>query len=131
MDSQVAAKAVIVNLDNQVLMMCEKGRWQAPGGRLEAGETLLQGLKREVFEQTGIIKMEVGEAIHIDEWFGKPEGVKKHIVAIFYVCNVASDNVELSDEHDDYAWITLDELNDFIIEPEMKRAIKKLWSLNE
>jgi 8-oxo-dGTP pyrophosphatase MutT (NUDIX family) len=126
MDSQVAVKAVIVNLDNEALIMSEKGRWQAPGGRLEAGETLLKGLVREVFEETGLQHLEIGDVVHVDEWFAKPEGIRKHIVAIFFVCHTQSDQIVLSDEHDDFAWITPADFDDYELELEMKTAIAKV-----
>lgn len=45
--------------DDKVLMMQEakvscKGMWYLPAGRLEPNETLVQGVKREVLEETGL-----------------------------------------------------------------------------
>lgn len=48
MDSQVAVKAVIQNTEGKFLIVREGGRWQAAGGRLESGEKLEEGLRREV-----------------------------------------------------------------------------------
>ena len=124
MDSQVAVKAVIVNPKNQALIMCEKGRWQAPGGRLESGERLKEGLAREILEETGIDDLKIGNAIHIDEWFGKPEGKRVHIIAIFFACSIDHDKVAVSDEHEGFAWVTVANLSNYVIEPEIKKAIE-------
>lgn len=124
MDSQVAAKAVVVNSKGQALIMCEKGRWQAPGGRLESGERLREGLAREVLEETGIKNLKIGDAVHVDEWFGKPEGKRVHIVAIFFACSTSSDKITLSNEHEDFAWVGIADLSKYILEPEIKRAIE-------
>ena len=127
MDSQVAVKAVILNKDGKVLIMNEKGRWQAPGGRLEQGEKLKVGLAREVNEETAITDLEIGEAIHVDEWFAVPEDKKVHIVAIFYECSTNTDEITLEPiEHEDFAWVGLNDLDDYVIEPEMKIAIEKV-----
>lgn len=125
MDNQVAVKAVIQKTDGKFLIVREKDRWQAVGGRLEKGETLEEGLRREVMEETGITKLEVGKIIHVDEWYSKPEGELKHIVALFFLTKVISSNVKLSDEHQEYAWITVTELNKYedSIEKEIKQAI--------
>lgn len=125
MDSQVAVKAVIQNPEGKFLILKEKDRWQAVGGRLEKGEKLEEGLRRETQEETGITNLEVGKVIHVDEWFSKPEGELKHIVALFFLCKTESNRVALSDEHEEFAWITADELDDYndLIEKEIKQAI--------
>jgi len=125
MDSQVAVKAVIQNKTGQFLIVSEKGRWQAVGGRLEKGEKLEEGLRREVEEETGITKLNVGKVIHVDEWFSKPEGELKHIVALFFLCISDTEKIALSDEHQAYAWVTVDELEGYAdtIEKEIKQAI--------
>lgn len=126
MDNQVDVKAVIVNGNDQALIVCEKGRWQAPGGRLEGGERLQEGLLREVFEETGIKELQVGEVVHVDEWFAKPEGKKVHIVALFYVCYVQSPEIILSEEHEDFAWVSVKDLHKYTLEPEIHKAITKV-----
>jgi len=125
MDSQVAVKAVIQNDERKFLIVREGKRWQAVGGRLEKGEKLEEGLRREVKEETGIIDLEVGKVIHVDEWFSKPEGELKHIVALFFLCKASPSEVTLSNEHQEYAWVTADELEKYgdMIEKEIKQAI--------
>jgi 8-oxo-dGTP pyrophosphatase MutT (NUDIX family) len=125
MDSQVAVKAVIRNQDGKFLIVREGQRWQAVGGRLEKGEKLEEGLRRETEEETGITDLDVGKVIHVDEWFSKPEGELKHIVALFFLCSTDSNDIALSEEHQEYAWITVEELDSFgdLIEKEIKQAI--------
>lgn len=124
MDSQVAVKAVIRNSEGKFLIMREGERWQAVGGRLEKGEKLEDGLRRETEEETGITDLEVGKAIHVDEWFAKPEGELKHIVAIFFLCRSSTNEVRLSSEHQEFAWVTPDELDEYeTLEKEIKQAI--------
>lgn len=125
MDSQVAVKAVIKNQDGKFLIVREGERWQAVGGRLEKGEKLEDGLRRETSEKTGITDLAVGKVIHVDEWFAKPEGELKHIVALFFLCDTKTSEVVLSDEHQEYAWTTPEELEAYgeSIEKEIKEAI--------
>ena len=51
------ARAILVNSKNEVLMCYSNGlqHYEFPGGHLEEGETLEDGLKREILEETGII----------------------------------------------------------------------------
>lgn len=54
--SAVAVQAIIVNQDQQVLLLSSptpKQGWQVVSGALEAGETLLAGTLREVYEELG------------------------------------------------------------------------------
>lgn len=125
MDSQVAVKAVIKNKSDEYLIVREGERWQAVGGRLEKGEKLEDGLRREVEEETGIREFSLGKVIHVDEWFAKPEGELKHIVALFFICEVDDSEVKISEEHQEYAWIKPEDLENYgeSIEKEIKQAI--------
>ena len=125
MDNQVAVKAVIQNNEGKFLIMREGERWQAVGGRLEKGEKLEDGLRRETQEETGITDLEVGKVIHVDEWFAKPEGELKHIVALFFLCKTTSSDVTLSDEHQEFAWVSANDLERYgdAMEKEIKQAI--------
>jgi len=135
MDTQVAVKAVIQNKDGKFLIVRERERWQAVGGRLDPGEKLEDGLRRETEEETGITDLEIGKVIHVDEWFAKPEGELKHIVALFFLCKTKSNNVKLSEEHQEFAWVTIDELDSYgdILEKEIKQAIlfASAWTLGK
>lgn len=48
-------KALIINSKNEILLGYAHKTYQFPGGHLEKNETLEEGLKREIQEETGII----------------------------------------------------------------------------
>lgn len=109
---RVACKAVIVK-EGKVLVLREAttyeegtnhGRYHFPGGRINPGEPFQEGLLREVKEETGL-EVQVGEPFFVGEWFPIIRGVKNHIVAIFFLCDPLSDQIILSEEHDDYKWV--------------------------
>lgn len=52
--------AVVINDQNEILMMQEakascSGKWYLPAGRVERNENLVDAVKREVLEETGLI----------------------------------------------------------------------------
>ena len=114
---RVACKAIIVR-DGRILLMRESaaydtntkaGLYQFPGGRVEPGEPFMDGLLREIQEETAI-KITIGKPFHIDEWMPTVKGQKLHIVAIFFVCEYQTGEVRLSEEHDDFQWVNLEEV---------------------
>src|SRR5271154_4328327 len=56
----IGVGAVILDEYGRVLLIRRatepmKGHWSLPGGLLELGETLIEGVKREIHEETGLI----------------------------------------------------------------------------
>jgi 8-oxo-dGTP diphosphatase len=109
---RVACKALIRH-GSKVLFLREAatykdgtniGKYHLPGGRIDPGEPFLEGLAREVLEETGL-KVAVGTVFYVSEWFPVIRGQKNHIVGMFFSCTAKTDKVRLSDEHDDAVWI--------------------------
>ena len=110
---RIAAKAVITDRDGDILLLREArtyregtniGKYLLPGGRINPGEPILKGLKREVFEETGL-KIKTAQPFHVGEWSPIIHGIPHQIVGMFYTCKVSPDDITLSTEHDDYAWV--------------------------
>lgn len=111
-NQRIAMKAVIVK-DGKILLLREAstyeegtnvGRYQFPGRRINPGEPFLDGLTREVREETGL-EVEVGDPFFVGEWFPVIKGVPNQIVAMFFICTPLTTDVKLSEEHDDYRWV--------------------------
>lgn len=61
--------AVVSDPDGRTLLVREDGRWLAPGGEVEPGESHTEALRREVREETGVniavgVPVAVTEVVH-------------------------------------------------------------------
>lgn len=97
------------------------GFWEMPSGKLEFGETVEQGLQREIFEEVGIdINPFHKQIIGISEYSSEKTEGTKYSVQLNYVVEVPTKElpIKLSDEHTAYVWVTRDSeyIDEFIAE---------------
>ena len=64
-----------------------EGEWSIPGGMLELGETIVEGVRRELAEETGL-EVRVLDLIEVFERISPDEGGKAqyHFVVLDYLC---------------------------------------------
>ena len=91
-----------------------KGYWSLPGGALEIGERLQDGLRREVLEETGLI-VEPGEVFEIFERImpdikGNPE---YHYVLLDYICEVKGGKLAAASDCSAAVWVSRNKLKDY------------------
>lgn len=70
-DKVIRVKALIVNSKKEILLGEAFGTIQFPGGHLEEGESLKEGLKREILEETGILLTQDYEPFFAIKYFLK------------------------------------------------------------
>ena len=107
-----------------------KGEWSIPGGTLEVGETLTEGVRRELAEETGI-EVRVLELIEVFERiFSDGDGrAKYHFVILDYLCEVASGSARAGSDVTDVAWAAEPELGQYSLTPTATRVIKKAFQM--
>ncbi|MER5864634.1 NUDIX domain-containing protein [Kitasatospora sp. NPDC002040] len=101
----VSVAGVVVREDGRVLAIrrADNGTWEPPGGVLELGETVEDGVRREVFEETGIL-------VQVDRLTGVYKNMARGIVALVFRCHPESGHERLSDESTAVDWLTPDEV---------------------
>jgi 8-oxo-dGTP diphosphatase len=130
----VGVGAVVVQ-DGRVLLVRRggeplKGHWTLPGGVLEVGETLLEGVAREVSEETGLM-VEPVELIELLERIHREEGrVRYHYVIADYLCKVTGGELRAASDADAVRWVERAEWNSHSalkLDPITVRVIEKGW----
>jgi 8-oxo-dGTP diphosphatase len=108
----VAMKAFIIH-DGKVLILRESSKYQEGtnaarydivGGRVKPGQRFDESLRREIREETGL-EVTLGRPFYVGEWRPVIKGEPAQIVATFFECHADTNEVKLSEDHDDYQWI--------------------------
>ena len=101
------------------------GEWSLPGGMLEVGETLQQGVAREVMEETGC-EVAVGAVVATIDLITRDDDgrVHYHYVLIDLLAEWISGEGRPNDESSDLAWATLAELPEYHLWAETERVIR-------
>jgi len=134
--SLIGVGAVIVQ-DGRVLLVQRgrdpmKGQWTLPGGVLEVGESLVEGVAREVREETGL-EIEVLELVELLDRIHREDGrVRFHYVIADYLCRVTGGELHAASDADAVRWIERAEWNSHSalkIDPITTRVIEEGWQM--
>jgi len=130
----VAVGAIVVK-DGRVLLVRRgtaplKGHWTLPGGVLELGESLHEGLVREVREETGLV-VEPLELIELlDRIHREDDRIRFHYVIADYLCRVAGGEAKAASDADEVRWLERAEWNSHSavkLDPLTVMVIEKAW----
>ena len=108
-----------------------QGEWSIPGGMLELSETLHEGVRRELAEETGIAVrvldlIEIFERITCDE-----AGLcQYHFVIADYLCERLSGEAQAASDVIDVAWSLESELDKYSLTPTATRVIRKAFQMS-
>lgn len=125
-DSKQVAKCLIVDGDKVLLMLRKKddsygGTWDLPGGHIRYGETILEGMKREVFEECGLVVKTTQRSVSYRE--------RNHT---FFISDDWSGKLlEELPEHDEAQWVSIKDIPQYKMGSFYSSAIEKLLSLTE
>jgi len=121
----VAQKSII--LYNRKVLLIQRSsyasgenEWEIPGGGLRFGEDLLEGLLREVHEETGL-SVRVNRLLYAMTALVSPQ---RQIVGLTYLSHASSDQITLSHEHKNSLWASRKQLVALLNKPMLDDFMK-------
>jgi ADP-ribose pyrophosphatase YjhB (NUDIX family) len=112
--SKPTAGALVEDAEGRLLLARRaeepfKGRWDIPGGFLEEGEHPLDGLRRELREETGL---EVEPLEFLGVWMDRYGGdsTAEATLNLYWTARVVSGEARAADDVDDLRWFERDQL---------------------
>ncbi len=134
----VGVGAVVVDRERVLLVHRghepSKGKWSLPGGMLELGESLMEGVAREVLEETGLV-VEAVELVELIDRIQRQSGpagerVRYHYVIADYLCRVVGGALQAASDADAVRWVERAEWNShsaLSLDPITVRVIEAGW----
>ena len=115
-----------------------EGQWSIPGGMLELGETLTQGVERELAEETGL-QVNVAELLEVferifpappnaDGTAGDISRPQYHFVILDYLCELQGGTLCAGSDALEFAWTREEELVKFDLTVAATRVLRKAFA---
>ncbi len=118
-DTDKIAKAVVMK-DGKALLLKRSnymkkyaGEWDLPGGHVQEEESIEDGLRREVEEETGL-KIKAPKQLSSDG--------RMH----YYRADADDSDIELSDEHTEHKFVSAEDLEEMEIPSKYMKPLKQV-----
>lgn len=135
--SHVRIRCTGLIIENNSVLLVEYDdngiHYNLPGGGLEPGETIIEGVAREVFEET-TAEVEVGPLALIYEFSphkqsGDYDENAQHGLHLIFECTLKNRSIPKLPEYPDpnqtaVKWIPIEELDSILLIPNIKKQIK-------
>lgn len=112
------------------------GEWSIPGGMLELGETLEEGVARELLEETGLVVrvielIEVFDRIYLESTAGAQEQKRPrfHYVIVDYLCERLAGEPAAGSDVTDVAFASEQDLPRYNLTETATRILKKGFAM--
>jgi 8-oxo-dGTP diphosphatase len=117
----VSVSGIVIDDRGRTLLIRRRDhqRWEPPGGILELGESIHDGLRREVREETGLDI----EPIALS---GVYKNMTRAIVNLVFRCKITGGGLATNDEASDFRWATEAEVTDLMDEAYAIRVLDAL-----
>jgi len=117
----VSVAGVVVRDDGRVLAIrrADNGTWEPPGGVLELSETLEDGVRREVYEETGV-------KVSVERLTGVYKNMTRGIVALVFRCRPEEGEAQPSAEATAVRWLSREQIAERMSEVYAVRVLDAL-----
>lgn len=135
-DAPLVGVAAAVFDDAGRVLLVQRGRpprpgsWGLPGGLLEVGETLVDGVRREVREECGV-EIAVGAIAGVFEPITRDADgrIEYHYIVIDFWAQWVSGVAQAQDDAAAVAWVAQDALDAYDLLPESRRVIEQAHAM--
>jgi len=126
-------RALLIRRGSEPLL----GEWSIPGGMLEVGETLEEGVARELLEETGLTVrvielIEVFDRIYVESTAGANEqkkGPRFHYVIVDYLCERVAGEAVAGSDVTELVFASEEELDKYKLTETATRILKKAFAM--
>jgi len=127
-------KALLIRRGSEPLL----GQWSIPGGTLELGETIVEGVARELLEETGIT-VKVLDLIEVFERinpYSPPESrevaprPRFHFVIVDYLCEKISGEAKSGGDATDVVYVAEEDLPEYQLTEAATRVLRKAFAMD-
>jgi 8-oxo-dGTP diphosphatase len=105
----VSVAAAVIDEQGRALVIrrADTGAWEPPGGILELNETIHDGLRREVREETGL-------EIEPERLTGVYKNMPRGIIALVFRCRVNGGHFQPNAEAAEHRWLTSNQVDNHV-----------------
>jgi ADP-ribose pyrophosphatase YjhB (NUDIX family) len=109
----VAVGAIIFDAADQLLLVKHvperrsfwQGKWICPGGRLQVGEGIEAGIRREVWEETRLHIHLIRPLVPLERIIQGDDGVRLHVIYIDYLAEKIGGELRPADDVGEAIWV--------------------------
>jgi 8-oxo-dGTP diphosphatase len=105
-----------------------KGEWSLPGGMLELGEHLEDGVQRELLEETGLL-VEPLKVVEVFDRIDSHDGrIRYHYVIVDYLCALKAGNLQPASDVIDARWARREDLAQYHLTEKASAVIERAFA---
>ncbi len=132
----VSAGGLVLRGDEVLLQRSARRGWEFPGGMVEEGESVVDGLLREIREETGVVARPVAfvgaySSLTPRPGYGPLEGTMlPPALSLLFLCEYVSGEARVTEETLEVEWVTREEARRRVSYPSFVRRMNDMLAFD-